>query len=1009
MTAATLCCLAATSAALAQDRPNTILVMDGSGSMWGQIEGVAKITIAQDVVQNLLADFPADQGLGLTVYGHRERGECTDIETVVAPAPGTAAQIADAVSGIQPLGKTPMTDAVIAAAEALRYTEDKATVILVSDGVETCNPDPCAAARLMEEAGIDFTAHVIGFDVGSDAEALAQMQCIADETGGQFLTADTADQLTQALTKVAVAEPEPEPEPVLVPVTLTAVIEEVATLVEGPVLWDIEGADGLAADDASGNPLALDLVEGSYVATAYSTSLETALSRQFVAIGSATSVEIAFPAPVETARLIAPAEAPVSSMVEIGWDGPAAEGDFIGIGAVDATGGQQWRNHADISDGNPLRLQMPPTPGPHVIRYFKGDGYEAIGEVEIAVTPVEVTLATVETAIAGSELTVEWSGPDYPGDFIGVGETGATGSSRWENYTYTAEGSPLTLTVPVETGTYEITYFLDQDHTPVTSVALTVTEAQAAVIAPSEATAGSTIEVGWNGPGYDGDFIGIGKAGATGSARWDNYAGVESGNPVDLTVPATPGDYVITYFARQDYTPLAEAALTVTEVGASITAPAEAVAGATIEVGWTGPDYNGDFIAIGKAGATGAARWENYAETDTGTPVSLTVPPNPGDYVITYFARQDYTPLAEAALTVTEVGASITAPAEGVAGATIEVGWTGPDYNGDFIAIGKAGATGAARWENYTGTDTGNPVSLTIPPEPGDYAITYFARQDYTPLAEVTLTATVPTTSVAAPAEAIGGSTIEVEWSGPDYDGDYIGIGPVGASGAKQWANWVATSEGSPASLLVPPDAGEYAITYFARQDRTPLASTTIAVVPPTASIVAPPEAVAGSTIEIEWTGPNYRDDYIGIGPADGSGAKRWINWVASKDGSPAQLIVPPEPGPHLITYYARQNRTPLFELPIDVLPATARLIAPQRAAAGSSVQIGWDGPNYAGDYIGIGKEGETGSRQWSAWRATESGNPVTIDLPDEPGAYVVRYFMRQGRLAIAEAPMIIE
>ena len=184
----------------AQERPNTVLVMDGSGSMWGQIDGVAKMTIAQDVVEELLSDFPADQGLGLTVYGHRERGECKDIETVVAPAIGTARRITDAVNAIKPLGKTPMTDAVIAAAQALRYTEEKATVILVSDGVETCNPDPCAAARLLEEAGIDFTAHVIGFDVGSDAEALAQMKCIAEETGGKFLTADNADQLTEALT-----------------------------------------------------------------------------------------------------------------------------------------------------------------------------------------------------------------------------------------------------------------------------------------------------------------------------------------------------------------------------------------------------------------------------------------------------------------------------------------------------------------------------------------------------------------------------------------------------------------------------------------------------------------------------------------------------------------------------------------------------------------------------------------------------------------------------------------
>ena len=107
-------------AVAAQERSNTILVLDGSGSMWGQIEGVNKIVIARDVVGELLQDFPENQNLGLTVYGHRTRGDCTDIETVVAPGPNTLGAIGDAVQAINPRGKTPMTDAIIAAAQAGR-------------------------------------------------------------------------------------------------------------------------------------------------------------------------------------------------------------------------------------------------------------------------------------------------------------------------------------------------------------------------------------------------------------------------------------------------------------------------------------------------------------------------------------------------------------------------------------------------------------------------------------------------------------------------------------------------------------------------------------------------------------------------------------------------------------------------------------------------------------------------------------------------------------------------
>lgn len=79
--------------ALAQERPSTILVLDASGSMWGQIDGINKITIARDVVGDIVSDFPADQNLGFVTYGHRERGQCADIETLVEPAPGTAAEI----------------------------------------------------------------------------------------------------------------------------------------------------------------------------------------------------------------------------------------------------------------------------------------------------------------------------------------------------------------------------------------------------------------------------------------------------------------------------------------------------------------------------------------------------------------------------------------------------------------------------------------------------------------------------------------------------------------------------------------------------------------------------------------------------------------------------------------------------------------------------------------------------------------------------------------------------
>src|SRR5690606_8290382 len=61
VTATALALIAPCLPAIAQEQPGTILVLDASGSMWGQIDGVNKIVIAREVVADILADFPAEQ------------------------------------------------------------------------------------------------------------------------------------------------------------------------------------------------------------------------------------------------------------------------------------------------------------------------------------------------------------------------------------------------------------------------------------------------------------------------------------------------------------------------------------------------------------------------------------------------------------------------------------------------------------------------------------------------------------------------------------------------------------------------------------------------------------------------------------------------------------------------------------------------------------------------------------------------------------------------------------
>jgi Ca-activated chloride channel homolog len=190
----------------------SIIILDASGSMWGQIDGRPKLEIARETLGSVLSGLPAQTELGLMAYGHREKGSCTDIEMVVAPAAGTAPAIINAANAMRFLGKTPLSEAVRQAAAQLRSTEEKATVILITDGIETCNADPCALGAELEASGVDFTAHVVGF--GLTADEGRQVACLAENTGGKYIEAKDASTLVEALqSTVAVVQAEPEPSP----------------------------------------------------------------------------------------------------------------------------------------------------------------------------------------------------------------------------------------------------------------------------------------------------------------------------------------------------------------------------------------------------------------------------------------------------------------------------------------------------------------------------------------------------------------------------------------------------------------------------------------------------------------------------------------------------------------------------------------------------------------------------------------------------------------------------
>lgn len=180
-----------------------VIILDASGSMAADDgTGTPRIAAAKRAVGQVLSEPAEGLDVGLRVYGHRtpntdrERG-CADTELVVPVGPVDPDDFRTALDAIGASGYTPIAAALQAAVADLPATGDR-TILLISDGIDTCSPpDPCEVARGLAADGVDVTVETVGFQV--DASAQAVLRCIADATGGGYRDAADATELADAL------------------------------------------------------------------------------------------------------------------------------------------------------------------------------------------------------------------------------------------------------------------------------------------------------------------------------------------------------------------------------------------------------------------------------------------------------------------------------------------------------------------------------------------------------------------------------------------------------------------------------------------------------------------------------------------------------------------------------------------------------------------------------------------------------------------------------------------
>jgi len=179
------------------------IIFDASGSMWGQIDGKNKIVIARNVMKGLLTDFEEqkDTQLALRVYGHLNK-QCDNSVLEIPMGLRNHSAIADKIQKIIPLGKTPIAYSLLESINDFNQEQngDK-IIILVTDGIESCDGNVCEAALELKNADIITKMHVVGF--GMKEGEVESLKCIAEPFSGKVLGASNADELIEAFNEIS--------------------------------------------------------------------------------------------------------------------------------------------------------------------------------------------------------------------------------------------------------------------------------------------------------------------------------------------------------------------------------------------------------------------------------------------------------------------------------------------------------------------------------------------------------------------------------------------------------------------------------------------------------------------------------------------------------------------------------------------------------------------------------------------------------------------------------------
>lgn len=186
----------------AQELTRILFILDASNSMNAKWGTQTRIDAAKELLSKAVDELVGTPNveIALRVYGHQSPvtstyQDCNDTKLEVPFGPNNFERVKYRIKSIHAKGTTPIARSLEAAAGDFPDMNARNFIILITDGLEACDNDPCVIAKKLNDKGIKVTPFVIG--LGMDLSYLENFSCI-----GEYTDAETRDAFEKVLKNV---------------------------------------------------------------------------------------------------------------------------------------------------------------------------------------------------------------------------------------------------------------------------------------------------------------------------------------------------------------------------------------------------------------------------------------------------------------------------------------------------------------------------------------------------------------------------------------------------------------------------------------------------------------------------------------------------------------------------------------------------------------------------------------------------------------------------------------